>query len=153
MLGLPDRITALLFDLDGVLTRTARVHAAAWKQMFDAFLRERDGERFRPFDTQEDYNEYVDGKPRNDGVRSFLRSRGIPDHDELVRRLGDRKNELVLGLIRARGVEVYDGSVRYLRAAREAGLRRAVVSSSANTADVLRAVSYTHLTLPTTPYV
>lgn len=137
MLGLPDRITVLLFDLDGVLTRTATVHAAAWKQMFDAFLRERDGERFRPFDAQDDYNEYVDGKPRNDGVRSFLRSRGIPDDDELVRRLGDRKNELVLGLIRTRGVEVYDGSVRYLRAAREAGLRRGVVSSSANTADVL----------------
>jgi beta-phosphoglucomutase-like phosphatase (HAD superfamily) len=121
VIGLPDRITALPFDLDGVLTRTATVHAAAWKQMFDAFLRERDGERFRPFDAQEDYNEYVDGKPRYDGVRSFLRSRGIPDDDELVRRLGDRKNELVLGLISTQGVEVYDGSVRYLRAAREAG--------------------------------
>jgi beta-phosphoglucomutase family hydrolase len=138
VLGLPDPVTALLFDLDGVLTRTAKVHAAAWKQMFDEFLRERDGEGFRPFDAEEDYNEYVDGKPRYDGVRSFLRSRDIPDDDALVHRLGDRKNELVLGLIRTQGVEVYEGSVRYLRAARDAGLRRAVVSSSANTADVLR---------------
>jgi beta-phosphoglucomutase family hydrolase len=138
VLGLPDGITALLFDLDGVLTQTAKVHAAAWKQMFDEFLRERDGEGFRPFDAQEDYNEYVDGKPRYDGVRSFLRSRAIPDDDDLVRRLGDRKNDLVLELIHTHGVEVYEGSVRYLRAAREAGLRRAVVSSSANTADVLR---------------
>jgi beta-phosphoglucomutase family hydrolase len=138
VLGLPDPVTALLFDLDGVLTQTAKVHAAAWKQMFDEFLRERDGEGFRPFDAEEDYNEYVDGKPRYDGVRSFLRSRDIPDDDALVHRLGDRKNELVLGLIRTQGVEVYEGSVRYLRAARDAGLRRAVVSSSANTADVLR---------------
>jgi beta-phosphoglucomutase family hydrolase len=138
VLGLPDPVTALLFDLDGVLTQTAKVHAAAWKQMFDEFLRERDGEGFRPFDAQEDYNEYVDGKPRYDGVRSFLRSRDIPDDDALVHRLGDRKNELVLGLIRTQGVEVYEGSVRYLHAARDAGLRRAVVSSSANTADVLR---------------
>jgi beta-phosphoglucomutase family hydrolase len=130
-------VTALLFDLDGVLTQTAKVHAAAWKQMFDEFLRERDGEGFRPFDADHDYEEYVDGKPRYDGVRSFLRSRGIPDDDELVHRLGDRKNELVLGLIRSEGVEVYEGSVRYLRAARDAGLRRAVVSSSANTVDVL----------------
>jgi beta-phosphoglucomutase family hydrolase len=138
VLGLPDGITALLFDLDGVLTQTAKVHAAAWKQMFDEFLREREGESFRPFDAQEDYNEYVDGRPRYDGVRSFLRSRGMPYDDALVRRLGDRKNEIVLGLIRTQGVEVYEGSLRYVRAARDAGLRRAVVSSSANTADVLR---------------
>jgi beta-phosphoglucomutase family hydrolase len=138
MLGLPDGVTALLFDLDGVLTQTAKVHAAAWKQMFDEFLRERDGEGFRPFDLQDDYQEYVDGKPRYDGVRSFLQSRGITDDDELVHRLGDSKNELVLDLIRTQGVEVYEGSVRYLHAARDAGLRRAVVSSSANTADVLR---------------
>ena len=137
MLGLPDGITALLFDLDGVLTQTAKIHAAAWKQMFDEFLREREGESFRPFDAQEDYNEYVDGRPRYDGVRSFLRSRGMPYDDALVRRLGDRKNEIVLGLIRTQGVEVYEGSLRYLRAAREAGLRRAVVSSSHNCHDVL----------------
>ena len=138
VLGLPDSVTALLFDLDGVLTQTAKVHAAAWKRMFDEFLRERDGEGFRPFDAQHDYEEYVDGKPRYDGVRSFLRSRDVPDDDALVHRLGDRKNELVLDLIRTEGVEVYEGSVRYLRAARDAGLQRAVVSSSANTAEVLR---------------
>jgi beta-phosphoglucomutase family hydrolase len=138
VLGLPDGVTALLFDLDGVLTQTAKVHAAAWKQMFDEFLRERDGEGFRPFDLRDDYEQYVDGKPRYDGVRSFLQSRGVPADDELVHRLGDRKNELVLDLIRTQGVEVYEGSVRYLRAARDAGLRRAVVSSSANTLDVLR---------------
>ena len=151
MLGLPDSVRACLFDLDGVLTRTAKVHAAAWKEMFDAYLRERaegTGERFVAFDEVADYDEYVDGKPRYDGVRSFLASRGVelPDGDaddppsaETVRGLGNRKNELVLRLIRERGVEAYEGSVRYLHAARDAGLRRAVVSSSANCKDVLEA--------------
>lgn len=142
MLGLPDGIRACLFDLDGVLTQTAKVHAAAWKQMFDEFLRERAakaGEPFDPFDVVHDYTEYVDGKPRYDGVRSFLESRGIELPEQEIRALGDRKNELVVGLIRSRGVEAYDGSVRYVRAAREAGLRRAVVSASANARDVLRA--------------
>jgi beta-phosphoglucomutase family hydrolase len=136
MLGLPDTITACLFDLDGVLTTTAEVHARAWKEMFDAFLRER-GEP--PFQLPRDYDEYVDGKPRLDGVRAFLASRGIAADEELVRTLGDRKNELVLALIRSQGVEVYEGSVRYVKAARDAGLRRAVVSSSANAREVLRA--------------
>jgi beta-phosphoglucomutase family hydrolase len=136
MLGLPDTITACLFDLDGVLTTTAEVHARAWKEMFDAFLRER-GEP--PFELPRDYDEYVDGKPRLDGVRAFLASRGIAADEELVRTLGDRKNELVLSLIRSQGVEVYEGSVRYVEAARDAGLRRAVVSSSANAREVLRA--------------
>jgi HAD superfamily hydrolase (TIGR01509 family) len=134
-----------------VLTQTAKVHAAAWKEMFDAFLRERAakaGEPFRPFDPVADYDEYVDGKPRYDGVRSFLASRGIelPEGDEVdspsvetVRGLGDRKNEIVLRLIREHGVEAYEGSVRYLRAAREAGLRRAVVSSSSNCREVVTA--------------
>ncbi|HEX2191581.1 MAG TPA: beta-phosphoglucomutase family hydrolase [Acidimicrobiales bacterium] len=152
MLGLPDNIRAGLFDLDGVLTRTATVHAAAWKEMFDAFLRQRaaaSGEPFVPFDPVEDYGLYVDGKPRADGVRAFLASRGIvlPDGDphdapghETVHGLGNRKNELVLRLIREAGVEVFEGSVRYLEAARDAGLARAVVSSSANTVDVLRSV-------------
>ena len=152
MLGLPDGIRGCLFDLDGVLTRTATVHAAAWKEMFDAFLRDRaaaTGEPFVPFDLVEDYGPYVDGKPRADGVRSFLASRGIvlpeggrddPPGLETVNGLGNRKNELVLRLIRDQGVEVYEGSVRYLDAAREAGLARAVVSSSANTLDVLRSV-------------
>jgi beta-phosphoglucomutase family hydrolase len=150
MLGLPDQITACLFDLDGVLTQTAKVHAAAWKQMFDAYLRaraERGGDELRPF-TDHDYDEYVDGKPRADGVRSFLRSRGITlpegsDDDqpsaETVAGLGNRKNELVLGLIEDQGVEPYEGSVRYLRAVREVGVPRAVVSSSTNCRAVLAA--------------
>jgi beta-phosphoglucomutase family hydrolase len=136
MLGLPDGITALLFDLDGVLTQTAKVHAAAWKQMFDEFLRERQGADFQPF-TDDDYNDHVDGMPRYDGVRAFLDSRGIEHDEKLVHELGDRKNELVLKLIHDHGVEPYEGSVRYMKAARDAGLRRAVVSSSANCHDVL----------------
>jgi beta-phosphoglucomutase family hydrolase len=149
MLGLADRIRACLFDLDGVLTQTAKVHAAAWKEMFDAFLHERasrTGEAFVPFDATVDYNECVDGKPRYDGVRSFLASRGIelpegtvgdPPSAETVHGLGIRKNELLQRHIHERGVEAYEGSVRYLQAAREAGLRRAVVSSSSNCRDVL----------------
>jgi len=136
MLGLPDGITALLFDLDGVLTQTAKVHAAAWKQMFDGFLRERQGKDFQPF-TDDDYNDYVDGKPRYDCVRAFLDSRGIEHDEKLVHDLGDRKNDLVLKLIHDHGVEPYEGSVRYLKAARDAGLPRAVVSSSTNCHDVL----------------
>jgi beta-phosphoglucomutase family hydrolase len=151
MLGLPDQIEACLFDLDGVLTRTADVHAAAWKVVFDAFLAERaapDGERFLPFDAVADYDEYVDGKPRSDGVRSFLAARGIelPEgatHDdpsaETVVGLGNRKNDLVLELIRSRGVEPYEGSVRYVIAVRDAGLRRGVVSASSNCREVLAA--------------
>jgi beta-phosphoglucomutase family hydrolase len=151
VLGLPDGIRACLFDLDGVLTKTAVVHAAAWKQMFDGFLRERAeraGEEFVPFDPERDYAQYVDGKPRLDGVRSFLASRGIelpeggpddPPSAETVVGLGLHKNEIVLRLIHERGVEAYPGSVRYLEAARDAGLRRAVVSSSTNCRDVLQA--------------
>jgi beta-phosphoglucomutase family hydrolase len=152
MLGVPDTITAWLFDLDGVLTQTAKVHAAAWKQMFDEYLRERaerTGEPFRAFDAVADYDTYVDGKPRYDGVRSFLESRGIelpqgtpedPPRTETVDGLGNRKNELVLKLIHEQGVQAYEGSVRYVRAVRDAGFPRAVVSSSANCRDVLRAV-------------
>ena len=149
MLGLPDGTRGCLFDLDGVLTQTAKVHAAAWKQMFDSYLRDRaqrTGEPFVPFDSVDDYNEYVDGKPRYDGTRSFLLSRGIhlpegdkddPPDAETVHGLGNRKNELVQRLIREGGVEAYEGSVRYVRAARDAGLRRAVVSSSANCREIL----------------
>jgi beta-phosphoglucomutase family hydrolase len=144
MLGLPDGITACLFDLDGVLTQTAKVHSAAWKQMFDGYLRETQGEDFAPF-TDHDYDAYVDGKTRYDGVRSFLDSRGIEHDDRLVHELGDRKNKLVLKLIHDHGVEPYDGSVRYLEAARDAGLRRAVVSSSANCHDVVVAAGIEHL--------
>jgi beta-phosphoglucomutase family hydrolase len=148
MLGLPDGIRACLFDLDGVLTKTAAVHAAAWKQMFDDFLRERSGgQDFQPFDVHDDYDEYVDGKPRADGVRDFLRSRDIelPEGGtddspgaQTVHGLGNRKNELLLKRIHDDGVEVYDGSARYVAAVVAAGLHRAVVSSSANTADVLK---------------
>jgi len=133
MLGLPDGITACLFDLDGVLTKTATVHAKAWKQMFDEFLSSRGEPEF----TAHDYDEYVDGKRREDGVRSFLQSRGIDLPEDEIKRLGDAKNEIIQRLIREHGVETYDGSVRYVEAARDAGLRRAVVSSSANTHDVL----------------
>jgi beta-phosphoglucomutase family hydrolase len=135
MLGLPDGITALLFDLNGVLTKTATVHARAWKQMFDEYLRAQGDER--PF-TQSDYDAFVDGKPRADGVRDFLASRGLHPDDAEIGRLGDIKNDLVLELIRTDGVEAYAGSVRYLEAAEVAGLRRAVVSSSHNAADVLK---------------
>jgi len=149
VLGLPDGTRGCLFDLDGVLTQTAKVHAAAWKQMFDGYLRDRaqrTGEPFVPFDPVDDYNQYVDGKPRYDGTRSFLVSRGIhlpegdkddPPDAETVHGLGNRKNELVQRLIREGGVEAYEGSVRYVRAARDAGLRRAVVSSSANCREIL----------------
>jgi beta-phosphoglucomutase family hydrolase len=145
MLGLPDGVTVCLFDLDGVLTQTAKVHAAAWKEMFDEFLRERDGEDFTPFDAHRDYDEYVDGKPRYDGVRSFLDARGLAHDEDLVHRLGDRKNDLVLRKIHDDGVEAYQGSVRYLSAARDAGLRCAVVSSSANAKDVVAAAGIADL--------
>jgi beta-phosphoglucomutase family hydrolase len=137
MLGLPDGITALLFDLDGVLTKTATVHARAWKRMFDDYLREQRDER--PFDERDDYDTFVDGKPRDAGVRDFLASRGLHPDDAEVKRLGDVKNALVQEIIANDGVDAYPGSVRYLKAARDAGLRRAVVSSSHNCADVLRA--------------
>jgi beta-phosphoglucomutase family hydrolase len=151
VLGLPDGVTACLFDLDGVLTQTAKVHAAAWQQTFDDYLRRRAanrGEPFVAFDPVDDYDKYVDGKPRYDGVRSFLASRtielpeGTPDDPpdaETIHGIGNRKNEIVLKLISDQGVEPYEGSVRYVKAARAAGLRRAVVSSSTNCRDVLAA--------------
>jgi beta-phosphoglucomutase family hydrolase len=152
MLGLPDGIAACLFDLDGVLTQTAKVHAAAWKQMFDEFLGRR--QLAPPFDAVGDYDEYVDGKPRYDGVRSFLQSRGIelpegsaddPATAQTIHGLGNRKNEIVLRMIREQGVEPYPGSVRYVHAVIDAGCKRAVVSSSANTHDVLRAAGIADL--------
>ncbi len=148
---MPIGVTACLFDLDGVLTQTAKVHAAAWKQMFDDYLRKRarrTGEAFVPFDPIREYDQYVDGKPRDDGVRAFLASRGVelPEGDpdetpeaETIHGLGNRKNEIVLRLIREQGVQPYEGSVRYVKAVQAAGLRRAVVSSSTNCRDVLAA--------------
>jgi beta-phosphoglucomutase family hydrolase len=157
LLGLPEGVTACLFDLDGVLTKTAAVHAAAWKQMFDEYLHtvaQRDQTPFVPFDARRDYDVYVDGKPRADGVRSFLASRHITlaegraddrPETETVNGLGNRKNVLVLEKIHTDGVEPYPGSVRYLEAAQKAGLRRAVVSSSANCRDVLVAAGIERL--------
>ncbi|PZF81712.1 beta-phosphoglucomutase family hydrolase [Jiangella anatolica] len=151
MLGLPDHIKACLFDLDGVLTPTAEVHKSAWTATFDAFLRERaerTGEPFVAFDPVADYNVYVDGKQRADGVRSFLASRGItlpegtpddPGSAETVNGLGNRKNVVLLERLRDVGVAPYPGSVTYLRAAAAAGLRRAVVSASANCREVVAA--------------
>jgi beta-phosphoglucomutase family hydrolase len=149
-LGLPEGIHACLFDLDGVLTRTAAVHAKAWAQMFDAFLRTDvpgAGADRRPF-TQEDYNRYVDGKPRADGVRDFLASRGVhlpegaaadPPEADTVNGLGTRKNRLLLAMLERDGVEVYPGSLAYLREARNAGVLTAVVSASMNCRQVVQA--------------
>ncbi|ULE33744.1 beta-phosphoglucomutase family hydrolase [Mycobacterium sp. IDR2000157661] len=148
-LGLPDQIRAVLFDLDGVLTDTASVHKKAWQAMFDDFLRdraERTGTAFVPFDVDADYLTYVDGKKRGDGVRSFLTSRGIelpdgePDDDpqaETVNGLGNRKNVLFNEVLHRDGVDVFEGSRRYLEAVAQSGLGTAVVSSSANTRQVL----------------
>ncbi|MEU5725165.1 beta-phosphoglucomutase family hydrolase [Micromonospora sp. NPDC047738] len=157
MLGLPANVTACLFDLDGVLTQTAKVHNAAWAETFDAFLRQRSaatGEPFRPFDPGPDYNRYVDGRQRADGVRSFLASRGIslpegtpddPPEADTVNGVGNRKNVILLKRLRTDGVEVYEGSVRYLEAAARAGLRRAVVSASANCQAVVAAAGLDRL--------
>jgi beta-phosphoglucomutase family hydrolase len=144
--SLTDDVSGCLFDLDGVLTRTAEVHDAAWTQTFDEFLRERDGESFRPFDPVADYATHVDGKKREDGVRDFLASRGItlpegepddPPTAQTVQGLGNRKNVLLLDKLRTDGVQVYEGSRRFLQRCADKGLRRAVVSSSANTEAVL----------------
>jgi beta-phosphoglucomutase family hydrolase len=147
-LGLPDAVRACLFDLDGVLTDTASVHAAAWQEMFDAFLRNYSGQPFRPFDIKNDYDTYVDGKPRLDGVRDFLASRHItlpegspddPPDANTVNGLGERKNQIVQRRIHEDGVKAYPGSVAYVHAVRDAGLGRAVVSSSSNCREVLKA--------------
>lgn len=147
-LGLPVGIRACLFDLDGVLTQTAQLHAAAWKEIFDRFLCDRSiriREPFVPFDTALDYERYVDGRARYDGVREFLAARGIAADAATVTALGDRKNERVLEQIRRRGLRPYKGSLRYLEAARAAGLRRAVVSASANCRAALEAAGLADL--------
>jgi beta-phosphoglucomutase-like phosphatase (HAD superfamily) len=144
--GLPDTVRVCLFDLDGVLTRTATVHFAAWKRTFDEYL-----QRFHPDQpefSQLDYNRYVDGKHRADGVRGFLASRGItlpegspgdPPEAATVQAIATRKNEMVLRELDEHGVEVYPGSVRYLRAVKDAGLATAVVTASANGEKVIAA--------------
>jgi beta-phosphoglucomutase family hydrolase len=129
-LGLPEKITALLFDLDGVLTSTAVLHRKAWRQTFE--------DMGQPF-SEQDYLAYVDGKPRYDGVRSFLASRGLTPPEEEIRRIGDLKNDLVNRIIDEEGISPYPASVRYLQAARQAGLPIGVVTSSANAMRVLRA--------------
>jgi beta-phosphoglucomutase family hydrolase len=152
VLGLPDPIRACLFDLDGVLTRTATVHFAAWKRTFDEYLRRR--EPGTPEFSQLDYNRFVDGKPRADGVRDFLASRGItlaegtpgdPSDAETVQGIATRKNQLVLRELDEHGVEVYPGSVRYLHAVKDAGLATAVVTASANGAQVVAAGGFADL--------
>ncbi len=146
-----DQYDAVLFDLDGVITNTATLHATCWKQMFDEYLRDRaeqKGEAFRPFDLTTDYRLYVDGKPRFDGVRDFLRSRriqlpeGTPDDPadvETVHGLGNRKNELVNRAIAELGVEPYAGTVQFIHQLRRDGFKIAVVTSSQNCDAVLRA--------------
>jgi len=130
-LGLPPMVTACLFDLDGVLTRTAEQHARAWKQVFE--------ERGIPFDTVADYDAYVDGKPRVDGARSFLSARHLDASSEVVDQIAARKDEVFTQIIHRDGVRAYEGSVRYLKAARKAGLRLAVVTSSKHCTQVLKA--------------
>ena len=149
-IGLTPAITACLFDLDGVLTQTLALHSAAWTQVFDAYLAARSARRnepFVPFDPVADYGEYVDGKQRRDGVRSFLASRhidlpeGAPDDPadaETIAGLGNHKHELVLAMLEHEGVRAYPGSVRYLEATGAAGLRCAVVSSSTNCLELLQ---------------
>jgi beta-phosphoglucomutase family hydrolase len=138
--------------MDGVLTDTASTHARAWKQTFDELLARHAGQA--PFDLDSDYKAYVDGKTRYDGVQSFLSSRGIElprgtaddsPEDETVSGVGNRKNELVQRLIADHGVIVYDGSVSFVKEARAAGLKTAVVSSSANTPQILAAAGITDL--------
>jgi len=151
-LGLPASVRVCLFDLDGVLTRTATVHMAAWKRTFDEFLRSH--EPGTAEFSQLDYNRFVDGKPRADGVRDFLASRGItlsegasgdPADAATVQGIASRKNELVLAELAEHGVEVYPGSVAYLKAVKEAGLATAVVTASANGEQVITAAGFADL--------
>lgn len=143
VLGLPENITVALFDLDGVLTSTAVLHRDAWKRAFDAFLSARDPQGWQEF-TEQDYLDHVDGRPRDDGVQAFLASRGITDVDAATRKtIGDGKNQMFLDSLATDGVTPYPGSVRYLEAAREAGLRIAVVTSSKNGATILDAAGLT----------
>ncbi len=140
------RLQAVIFDMDGVVTRTARLHAAAWKEMFDAYLKDREGEDFHPFDEDREYRKYVDGKPRYDGVQSFLESRGIsldrgdpgdPPDRETVCGLGNRKNRIFRRMLEERGAETYPGALDFIAALRSRGLKVAVISASRNAEAVL----------------
>jgi beta-phosphoglucomutase family hydrolase len=147
----PDKFEAVLFDMDGVVTDTASIHAACWKKMFDEFLQEwssQNIEPFRPFDIGTDYKLYVDGKPRYQGVRDFLNSRGIalsegtaedPPTTGTICGLGNRKNELVNNRLASAGAEAYPGTVAFIMYLRRLGIKTAVVTSSQNCAEVLRA--------------
>jgi beta-phosphoglucomutase family hydrolase len=134
--GLPENIRTVLFDLDGVLTPTATLHAAAWKQTFDDVLREHGDSR--PFDQVTDYDDYVDGKPRDDGARDFLASRDIHLDDDAINALTERKDRIFIEKVEHDGIKPYPGSLRYLHAVRDAGLRTAVVSSSRNCLEIIR---------------
>ncbi len=152
-----DRFDAVLFDLDGVLTDTAKVHAACWKRMFDDFLRERAEKRdepFQPFDIATDYKLYVDGRPRFEGVRTFLESRGIelpngdpnePPNHKTICGLGNQKDEMVTVAFESEGIEAYEGSVALVRHLREQGIKTGVVSASSNCESVLKAVGIADL--------
>jgi trehalose 6-phosphate phosphatase len=152
-LAAPD-LTTFLFDLDGVVTRTAEVHARAWRELFDRFLEARAGAGFAPFRLPDDYTAYVDGKPRYDGVRSFLQSRGIdlpwgtpqdPPDAATVCGLGNRKEELFAEVMRKEGVAVFEGTVTLIRALRGKGRRIGCVSSSKNCRPVLERARLTAL--------
>ena len=149
-----DKFDAVLFDLDGVITATAKVHAACWKKMFDEFLRLRPDEPFEPFNIQEDYPTHIDGKLREDGVRSFLKSRGIylpegdsaePPNYETVHGLGRLKDRMFKEILHEEGVEVYKGAVELVNQLRGQGIKTAVVSASKNCKAVLEAASIDHL--------
>jgi len=153
----PDKYDAVLFDLDGVLTATAKVHAVCWKTMFDEYLQKRAveiGEAFRPFEIATDYTRYVDGKPRVDGVRDFLQSRGIqipegtsedPPGAPTIHGLGNRKNDMVHKVIESEGVETFEGSIQLVHHLRRLGVKTAVVSASHNCQEVLKAANIANL--------
>lgn len=151
------RFDAVIFDLDGVITDTAAVHAQAWKRMFDDFLATYAPGRgipFQPFDIDGDYRVYVDGKPRDDGVRSFLKARSIdlseggsgdPPGAETVRGLGRLKNDYFLKHIKDHGVDVYASTVDLIHGLKRHGFKTAMISSSRNTAMILESRNLTDL--------
>lgn len=149
--------SAWLFDMDGVLTDTASAHAGAWKQAFDEFLKTEatsEGKAYEAFDAEGDYKKYVDGEPRDDGVRNFLNSRGIslsegadddPSEARTIKGVGRHKNELYLKALKRDGVKVFDGAVTLVKELRQSGIKVAVVSASENTKSALEAVGILHL--------